>query len=870
MLKAKGTKGGRRIRKGSDAHRTPSWVVSHPRASRLILAVLTAMTLAALRVEWSPLSGARGLSAHDIAAQDIRASQTVEVVDAALSEEKRTQARDSVTLVFEHDVLLARGVQEKIESAFSGTRDWFEAATTVAPTPIPTPDDGAEVVPAPDDDESTLDPGSPSRPTIDPGALQARLDQFESELGVECDETHLATLQMSGFSAAIQRDVAELVRTAMNDYVVQSRSELPNTGAVRVVRVEGSNSDEFALSDFSRVRDPGAARRFVSEEAERNFRDRPPHIRQALVHVAAQLVVPNLRFDASETEVRRQLAAESVQPVTTTYQKGQIIIRAGDQVTDWTLTVLDEMNAGARSYSPVRHLLAVTVLLALFLGLLERFSVRYISKFRRRFNDLLAMAALLLVVAATARLLRGVGVGLQDVVSSLPPSAFAYAVPVAVGGIIVRTLMNSETAFVWAVATAIVCADISGGSPWLGVYYLGSAMAAAGGVGHASERGRLVRAGFVAALANVALVLTLDVVTLTGLSGSGPAAADAITNGLFDILFALGGGMISGVLAVGLVPVLEPLGFVTDSRLLELSNLNHPLVRDMIVKAPGTYHHSMVVGSLAEAAAEAIHANSLLVRVGAYFHDVGKMLKPIYFIENQRDGENPHDRLTPHMSALVITNHVKEGIELGVQYGLPMPIIDMIPQHHGTSRVSFFFNKALQQADPDKGEVDETSFRYAGPKPQTKEAAIMMMADGVEAATRSLSSHTEGAIRARVSRIVNSVVSDGQLDECPLTLKDLHTVSETFIQVLLGIHHHRIEYPQAPNPADSKSRAVPASSLTLEVASLTPAPDAPHPLEMAAAERKAAAEQNKEPVEISTTGELSREALAEASKKSDD
>lgn len=854
----------RKTRKGGDAHRTPGWVTAHPRASRMILAVITAGLLASLMVEWSPLSGARGLTDGDIAAQDIRASQTVEVVDAALSDEKREQARTSVSLVFEHDVLLARGVQDKIEATFTDTRAWFESATAVAtPDPGPEPEatpveDGEDVTP-----EEQPEPEEPARATIDPGALQLRLDQFESGLGVEIDETHLASLQMTGFSAEVQRDVAELVRAAMTEYVVQSRAELPAEGEVRVVRVEGSSTNEFPLDDFSRVRDLAGAQRFVAEEAERNFRDRPAHVRQAVVHVAEQLVVPNLRFDASETEVRRQLAAGSVQPVTTTYQKGQIVIRAGDEVTSWTLAVLDEMNAGARAYSPVRHMLALTVLLALFLGLLERFSVRFISKFRRRFYDLIAMAALLLLAAATARLLRALGIGLQDVVGSLPPSAFAFAVPVAVGGIIVRTLMNSETVLVWAVATAIVCADIGGGSPWLGVYYLASAMAAAGGVGHASERGRLVRAGFVAALANVAMVITLDVVALTGLSGSA-VAVESLTGSLYHILFALGGGLISGVLAVGLVPVLEPLGFVTDSKLLELSNLNHPLVRDMIVKAPGTYHHSMVVGSLAEAAAEAIHSNSLLVRVGAYFHDVGKMLKPGYFIENQRDGENPHDRLTPTMSALVITNHVKEGIQLGIQHGLPRPIIDMIPQHHGTSRVSFFYNKALQQADPSKGEVQESSFRYPGPKPQTKEAAIMMMADGVEAATRSLSTHTEGAIRARVSKIVNSVVADGQLDECPLTLKDLHTVGETFIQVLLGIHHHRIEYPRAPDPSESKARAIPASSLTLEVPSMTPPPDAPHPLEQAAAERKAAADQNLEPVEISTTGELARSALADA------
>ena len=210
--------------------------------------------------------------------------------------------------------------------------------------------------------------------------------------------------------------------------------------------------------------------------------------------------------------------------------------------------------------------------------------------------------------------------------------------------------------------------------------------------------------------------------------------------------------------------------------------------------------------------------------MGACFHDLGKMLKPQYFIENQRGAENPHDRLTPSMSALVIINHVKEGIELARSYGLPRAVVDMIPQHHGTSRVSFFYNKAVEQLDPEKGEVDENDYRYPGPKPQTREAGLMMLADGVEASTRSLQNITPGAVRAQVARIVNHCVADGQLDECPLTLKDLHTASETFIQSVLSYHHHRVEYPEPLPSQDGRGRR-PAGSITLEIPPHTPPPD---------------------------------------------
>ena len=842
---------------GDDPVRASGLAASYPLTVRMVLAVVTAAILASLMVDWRPLSGARGLAEGDIAATDIRASRPVEVVDEQLTADRRQQAREAVPRVFEHDVLYGRGIQQRVEKAFGEMREWLVAQQT-PPSEQPGPEEGAET-------PSLEEPGDltpePTPQTLDPVALQGALDRFERTLGVEIEETDLATLQLSAFAEPVERDLQVLVRAAMSGYVILSTDPLPDSGSVRVVRVEGSDTSETALSDFSSIRDLRAAQRFVATEAATDFADRAPHVRQAIVNVAGSLLVPNMRFDASETEVRRSLAATSVKEVITSYQEGQIIARSGDEVGEWELRVLEEMNAGASGYRPLLHHLATTLLLTLFLAFVERFGVRFISKFRRRFPDLLTMATLTVLVALLGKLMHGLATALEDVVSTVPEGAYAYVLPIAAGGIVVRTLMNSETTLLWAVVTAIVCTDIMGGDAWMVVFYLGSAMAAAGGVGFASERGRLVRAGFVAAIANVVLVIVLDLTVQSGIQATSPIPTAAITGTLYNVLFALAGGLVSGVLAVGLVPMFEALGFLTDSKLLELSNLNHPLIRDMIVKAPGTYHHSMIVGSLGEAAAESIHANSLLVRVGAYFHDIGKTRAPHYFVENQRGGDNPHDRLTPSMSALVVTNHVKEGIELGRSHRLPEPIIDMIPQHHGTKQISFFFNKALEQTDPDKATPEESDYRYPGPKPQTREAAIMMLADGAEAATRSLSNHTEGAIRARVSKIVNSVVSDGQLDECPMTLRDLHLVSETFIRVLLGIHHERIEYPAAAvagkGAAKSSGKSASSPSITLSIPQQTPSPDDVHPLERAAAERE-----GREPESIRTTGELRRDGKA--------
>ena len=250
------------------------------------------------------------------------------------------------------------------------------------------------------------------------------------------------------------------------------------------------------------------------------------------------------------------------------------------------------------------------------------------------------------------------------------------------------------------------------------------------------------------------------------------------------------------MLASGAIPLLESLfQYTTDIKLLELTNLNSPILRELMVRAPGTYHHSVVVGNLVEAAAEAINANPLLARVAAYYHDIGKISKAQYFIENQSGGENRHDKLSPSMSALILIAHVKEGAELAKQHRLGQPIAEIIRQSHGTALIKYFYQKAVEQALPGQV-VDEHEFRYPGPKPQTREAGLVLLADAVEAASRTLIDSSPARIQGLVQKIINNIFIDGQLDECELTLKNLHEIAWSFNQILAGIHHQRIDYPQ--------------------------------------------------------------------------
>jgi putative nucleotidyltransferase with HDIG domain len=402
----------------------------------------------------------------------------------------------------------------------------------------------------------------------------------------------------------------------------------------------------------------------------------------------------------------------------------------------------------------------------------------------RRPKNLFLLASVILLSVAVTRYFLFLSHSVHQALPNVPVSALEYSVPVALGGLLLAVLFNSRLAFAGALAISILTSLLASAELRFFLHsFVGSLTAIFALVGQKS-RATLLRAGALVGLANL-----YSIVAWSFLSGATGSLG-------FDLLCGLINGLFVAILALGLLPLFEYLFQVaTDFRLIELCNMNHPLLKQMILNAPGTYHHSMVVGTLAEAAGEAIGANTLLCRVGAYYHDIGKMRKPSYFVENQTDSKDLHGKLRPSLSSLVIVSHVKAGVELGRAYGLPTEVVEMIPQHHGTRLVTFFYDKAKKTQDPDMGEVQEEEFRYPGPKPQTKEAAILMLADAVEAASRTLTERTQGRFQGLVGNIVNTIFTDGQLNECELTLRELRLIEESFVRVLAGIYHHRVDYP---------------------------------------------------------------------------
>ncbi len=363
--------------------------------------------------------------------------------------------------------------------------------------------------------------------------------------------------------------------------------------------------------------------------------------------------------------------------------------------------------------------------------------------------------------------------------------SFYFTIPVALGSVLLTVLFNTRIAFGGAIALSLLTKFLVTDDVAFLLFALVGSVVGAFSVRPTQDRTTFFKAGFWVAIANCITVLALI-----------PAYGRPGTTLPFDLGASLANGALVAFFASVLLPALEYLfETATDLKLLELSNLNRPLLKQLMRTAPGTYHHSLMMGELSEAAAEAIGANPLLCRVGAYYHDIGKVKKPAYFIENHMDALKRHEKLSPHLSSMIVVSHVKEGIEMALDNRLPPAIVDLIPQHHGTRLVTYFYEKAKESQDPDLGEVKEEDYRYPGPRPQTREAAILMLGDAVEAAARTLTEPTPARIQGLVQQMVNRIFIEGELTECDLTLKDLHQIAKAFVRVLTASHHHRVDYP---------------------------------------------------------------------------
>ena len=475
-----------------------------------------------------------------------------------------------------------------------------------------------------------------------------------------------------------------------------------------------------------------------------------------------------------------ELPAVSPRSILEKYQRGTILVPYGQPIQERQLEVLEnEHYAYEESLGPPERLHRGIALFLIF-SLLTLLVVLYVSRFQTSLGQSLPMICGVCVLSL-------VTLGLA-LFLSLPPW-HAVFLPMTITAMILTLAYNPQFALLLSFSLAFAMAVVLGARVDQLLVQMGGLAAVILLLRHVRTRTQLVQVASGAGLAYLAMTVATGL--LTGQTWQ-LIFADALRHFLW--------GSLAGFLLTGLLPLVERcFNISTDISLLELADGSHPLLQELVKRAPGTYTHSITVATLAEAAAEAIGANPLLVRVGSYFHDVGKMLKPHYFIENQ-SGENRHDDLEPALSTLVIIGHVKDGVALSQEYGLPAPIVDFIMQHHGTTLVEYFYREAmrLQESSGDRHQDLETCFRYPGPKPQSRENGILMLADAVESTSRSLANPTPGSLNKLVHDLLMKRLLDGQFEESGLTLTELHLIEESLSKSLIALFHARIKYPDVP------------------------------------------------------------------------
>ncbi|TAL22156.1 MAG: HDIG domain-containing protein [Nitrospirae bacterium] len=443
----------------------------------------------------------------------------------------------------------------------------------------------------------------------------------------------------------------------------------------------------------------------------------------------------------------------------------------------------------------IEHLAGGVLTASLLLVILYRDILRYKPSYLKNYNMLVLLGVMIVSTLLLGRFFGYVLINLARGIGFIPVESALFGIPIPVGAMLVTLLFDFHTAIVFSFIVSL----LSG--LWLhdsifSVYAFVGSLTAAFSVIRCKKRSALLRGGFYVGVVNA--VTTSFLLLFAGEFFTAKAAA--------SVMFALSSGISVVAVVSVMLPLLEYIFKVTtDISLLELLDLEQPLMKSLMISAPGTYHHSVIVGNLVEAAAEAVGVNPLLARVSSYYHDIGKVKMPEYFVENQGGSLSKHDKLTPHMSSMIIGSHVKEGVELARQYKLPEPIIDIIEQHHGTGLMTYFYQKAKEQETEQK--LSEEEYKYPGPKPQTRVAALVMMADAVEAASRVLNDPTPARITALVDRIINHIFLEGQLDECELTLKDISEIKSHFSYILTGILHKRIDYPGFNFNGDSQKTA---------------------------------------------------------------
>ncbi|MER2089846.1 MAG: HDIG domain-containing metalloprotein, partial [Sporosarcina sp.] len=597
-------------------------------------------------------------------------------------------------------------------------------------------------------------------------------DQTESEVPVKTVKEQVAEMRSKLANLEKEEPNLRLSDDAISSLLSQKTEDLLEMQKVLVSIMGEELSKPVRTADLSTVR----------YEVERKIRlteSLPASVLQTLTTLSRSLVVETESVNEEATNARIERAKETVEP--TRILQGQVIVREG-QVIDKEVFRQLELAGVLSNQSSMKPLAGLSIFV-LFVG-----AIIYMHFLSWRENRVVKKKALLIVLSVYFLLV--IMMKLLSLIEKDFDVLLAFLFPTALAPMLIKLLTNERLAIMTTIITAATAGIIlqEGYAAIIqmevALYILFGGIVSLYLLGNGGRRSNILRTSLGVSLSNMMFIAFYLLMT---------QSSYALTELVYYMIAAIVSGILSGALTIGLMPFFESAyGLLSDMRLIELSNPNHPLMKKVLIETPGTYHHSVMVANLADAACESIGANGLLARVGCYYHDIGKTLRPGFFIENQHAGQNPHDALPPEKSRDIIIAHAEDGAKLLEKHKMPVEIVDIARQHHGTSTLKYFYIKAKKSGE----DIKEEEFRYAGPKPQTKEIAIISIADSVEAAVRSMKEPTPKKIAELVRSIVNDKLNDGQFDECDLSMKELKTAESVICETLNGIFHNRIEYPK--------------------------------------------------------------------------
>ncbi|OQY52905.1 MAG: HD family phosphohydrolase [Desulfobacteraceae bacterium 4572_89] len=735
--------------------KTSEYLLSTPYLLWFMLIFITILFTASQAPEQNNISYTYQVG--DVAQRDIKAPKNFFIEDKEVTEARKIHVKDVIQTVYDFDSKLITNISSNIKASMEFARQLFET------------------------------PGNEETPAPDFAIVLATKPEFEKKLGIKISDGAYNILYKNKFSNDITNKITTIVDKILSNGIVANKDILLSEEGKGISLRTIESNKERDVTTLKAFYGPDQAKAMVRIEGQPLLKKDNYNLSNLIVDICQQLLKPNITLNKNETEKRILEAQSKIKPILYQIKAGEMIVREGeriDQIMLIKLNTLKEKVEEKNIYMSVTGTAMITCLLLLVGYYLFLKDHKRLKKDHNKHMVFLALG--LILYLAFAKIAIYIARSFHpDMIWEVASISFYMVVPVQAAAMISCLFLGFDIAVFFTLILTILASLVFGGSFLVFIFFFLSSISAAYWIKERQERKNFIVAGFKLAIFNAILAIALGFYSF---SQPDPVIMTK------EVLFAFFGGLFAATLTLGFTPLIEILfNYTTAAKLQEFSSLDQPLIKKLMIEAPGTYNHSVIVATLAEAAASAIAANSLQAKVMGYYHDIGKLDKTMYFIENQADGKNRHDKLSPSMSALILIQHVKKGVEMARAYRLGNEIIQGIVQHHGTSLIKYFYNKSLNSGNDN---VNEADFRYPGPKPQTRETGIVMLADVAEASVRALERPTPARIKGRVKELINDIFADGQLEECELTLKDLHQIAKSFNNILTSIYHNRIEYPE--------------------------------------------------------------------------